>query len=850
MGKKAENDESVSKGSEEDDSTSEENGSKSEIMEDINDKMDKISMKIRRALIKFKEYFLGQTKKQKQETEVFFGKSFVGLLILFLGYSLVLVAKTKGSTADTPLLDQFFSWVTFNNPYVMGTSLVFTFILLMFAFCNTAIKRFLFAGKHVWLKQLLIFPSLIIGNFILINYLVDIGFNIMPVLFVLAMFWLIFQGVRLYFTARKYSTKVESRLLSKYSVIRYIFVLITPFVILGFLTVVVWAYRYGLIKVTLDFIPYWSGEPSGAVIQIYAVIIHIILPFLYITLILIFALITIEFILTRRRTLNRRAGAFDNMTYALIVLFMFYYLLYQISMYLFVNEQTTDALKDISGAAAGTSYLFWVEFAVSMLFLFRAIFRAGKSIGWKILFFNQDAIMMGFFAAVIAQTTSRLALYSEIPGQSVGAVTNLLSMDHLLIPILIMAFLGLTIIVYYINPQETSMFLRIEKETIDKEDRAMEIITKFLKREFIKRGQKFPINEIEPQLLAITDLPKGVVHSLLHRIPDKYIDIEMVVEETDEGKVKYIDFISITEKYQSGKHGDKRSQQFMRSKLVDTLGHNRKRIRLTDSKKKITDVEERETFLSALGSGYRKKVIEQEKRAKDGKTRETLEKSFDKEIDRVTGDVIYEIIKREYIYRISHPAEYSFEQCRIKVSEISGDVFRATKVSAGTLYPLMAKWSEENWNIQLLDLNGNRTSSINDSTDYYVDFNPITDFEISDAVLQYRPKRLMLIRKVLLAWLDDAYYLKKEGIKQTIRIQSRRVVETSNYNVYLPGNFELDIYYHKLIDYFDEHYMKRMNQLIWKKDTEPLRKSIELIKKANDKSKKSKDKKNKKSEKD
>lgn len=799
------------------------------------------SQKIKSHLATAKELFMGKSKKQKKGTKIYFGKKFIGIIAIFLFYSLILMTQLKGTGSSSPIFNAFVNIVTLGDPYSMGVSLVFSFITLMFLFSNTKVKEFIFSDNKGWLKQLLLYIGVIVIQFFFWSWQINTGRNIMPFLLILAMFWLIFQGLRLFFGARTYSTKVETRLLSKYSGLRYIFTIIAPFFILGFLTVVVWSYRYGLVVLTLDLIPFWRPEAMTASIEIYGIIIHLILPFLYISLLILFVFMSLEFILTRRKATNIRAGTFDNFTFGLIIFFMFFYLLFQISLYLFLNERTTSALRSISGAATGTSYLFWVEFAVSMLFLFRAISKAGASFGWKLLFLNQDAMIMGFLATVMAQTTSRLATYNEIPNQSLGALTGFVSLDHLLIPILIILILGFTILVYYIKPQEVSMFMRIAKETVDQEDKTMDVVVKFLKREFIRRGQKFPVDEIEPQLEAITDLPRGVIHSLLRRITEKYMDIIMTIEQTETGQVKYIDLISITEKYEGSKEGHARAQKYLTERLVSTLQKEKKQIRLVDSDKKITDIKEREMFLDALGSGYRKKIKEVSSRQVETMT-DSIKAQFEKDVDEETCEIIYELIKKEYIYRVSHPNEFDDDACAIRISDIAENVFEATKVSAGVLYPLMDKWAKCNWNIQFLDewvdYGPKNIPKLTVAGDHFIDFNPISDMDISEAVQKYRPKRLTLVRKVLFAWLIDGLSQEKKYLENKIIITSKPeiVPNIKEYDVLKPENFHYDIYYYKLMNYFIDHYKDKMNLVIWKKDMYNLRKWIDLIRESKEKS--------------
>lgn len=770
----------------------------------------------------FKNYFLGKSKKQKRSTKIFWGKKFIGFIFIFSVYSLILVTRIKGSRTSV-WMESFFNAITFNDPYAMGVTLVFTFILFMILFCNTKIKQFYF-GKLSWLKQLIILPIAVISMFYICNYLISLDFNIMPMLFILGMLWVIFQGFRLYYGARSFSTKLETKMLSKYSWFRYVSVIIIPFIILIFLTTVVWAYRYYLVSLTLDLI---TNLVPGPGLVLYRTEMSLILPFLYISLILIFVLLSIEFILTRRKSNNKRVGAFDNFAYSLIVFFMFIYLLYQISMYLFVNPQTVNALKGISGGSTGSSYLYIVEFVVSILFLFRAMMGIGKSFGWNVLFLNQDAIVMGLLAIVMAQTTSRVGLFAGITSQDIGSLGNLLTIDHLLIPIIIMLFLGITILIYYLKPQEVSMFMRIAKQNVDEEDKAMDLMHKFLKREFIRRGEKFPIAEVEPQLLAISNLPRGLVISLIKRLVEKHYDIHIVTEDTPEGKEKFIEFISIVEKYASSKKSYARVQQVMTGRFVDSISKKKKKISL--SKKKVSEVHERESFLTALDSSYSKKIKDQEARMK--KITKSTVISSTEELDSDTIDVVYALVRNEFIYRAQKLEDY--QECAMNVSEISSKVFQTSKISPEIFSELLIKISQVDWNLKLvrtinnsnIDENGKNRSKNNNGTIgkfEQVDFFPIDDFEISDILKEFRPKKFHHLVEFLWSQLIESLSVKKK--KMICVIDGQKIGFPVEFE-----NFSITDYYSVLFSFLNKSYQSRMNSMVWNRNKNKILEYLTLI---------------------
>jgi len=546
-------------------------------------------------------YLTGKSDHQKKTTQIFWGKKFTFLIVLFLTYSFVLI-----SNWDNIL----FRIITIGQPYTLAVALVFTFFIFSFLFLNTKFKQFLF-GNYSFLKQLPFFFGFLYGSYFLWRYLISIGWNILPVLLVLAMFWLIIQGVRVYDTSRKFASKMEIHTLRRYSPIVNLIITLAPFLILIVLTVGVWSYRYGLVWFTLDIVTWLSGKPEApaAAVQMYSVEMNIILPFLYISLIMIFVLFAVELIMTRMHVENKRMGTFDNFAYSLIVFFMFLYLIYQISLYLVLHSKTQAALGSIAGGTGGTSYFFYFEFFISIVFLFRGIRVLGKSIEGNLLFFNKDSLIMIFLGTITAQTASRIPIFSEdLTSQSVGILSNLINTDHLLIPALIMLFLGITILVYYLRPQKTSMFLRTHKSVTDSEDEKRKIIYNFLKREYIRRGRSFPISEVDSQIMSLTSYSKSTVRNIIQRdLAAQYMELHIF---TEGGKL-FIEFISIHDSYEKKADAEERVKQFMSERLSQTLSEEKKELGI--SRGATSDVEERTAFLTSLDSSYKKKTAEPQK---------------------------------------------------------------------------------------------------------------------------------------------------------------------------------------------------------------------------------------------
>ncbi|MCK4781135.1 MAG: hypothetical protein KAT57_13130, partial [Candidatus Lokiarchaeota archaeon] len=264
----------------------------------------------------------------------------------------------------------------------------------------------------------------------------------MTYLLTLAMIWLVLLSSRFYIYSRKFSTKIEARFIKKYSVSRYFFAVIIPFFILGVLIVISLFYRSFLVFLSLDF--FGPKDPSGAV-AVYNLEMTRIMPLIYFSLVMTLVFIIFEYVSTRRRAETKRAGTFDNFTFSLIVFFIFFFQILQISIYMLLQDETISAFQATIGATGSVvSFIFVFEFIISMYFLYRIVKKLGKTLGWRILIFKKDGLILLFLACVFAQTLTRFSLASEIPNQIVTDVGVILMWDKYIISVLMIFFLGTT----------------------------------------------------------------------------------------------------------------------------------------------------------------------------------------------------------------------------------------------------------------------------------------------------------------------------------------------------------------------------------------------------------------------
>ncbi len=717
--------------------------------------------------------------KGKEPPKSYYGKKFWGLFGIFLYFSFMIFFNINNPD------NLFFQIMMFGNPFIFGNALILFFFSLSILFSVDKIRQFIFE-KNTVIKQIGIFFGLITGCYFLF-FLIDTIFqlNYMSFLLMLAMIWLFLQSSRFYTYSRKFSTKIEAKVVAKYSVIRNFAIFLIPFLILGILVIISWSFRAFIVFLTLDFLG--TINPIGS-IEVYLIEMKRVMPLIYISLITTIVFIIIEFVLTRKRAETRRAGLFDNFTFAIIVFFIFFYQIYQVTLYTILLPETSDALKGAFGGASNViGYLFFFEFIISMIFLVRIIRKIGTTLGWRILFFKKDGLIMFFLACVLGQTISRFAVATSAPNQEIGGFSELLAHDRYLISIIMIFLLGLTILVYYLKPHETSMFMRIQKEIVKEEEKSIETILKILRNEFIRRGEAFPIDLIEIELIKASQLSKGIVYSIIRKIDDKKVDFRVIIRQEKEGtERKYAEFTSITEKFQKKGKAAKKARHYLSEQLVESL--QKQPGDTMQLQKKIDKEKASDKFIQSLSTDFSKKLISEQEHTESIKDRTV---SFVKERDMILEDEIINLIKNEYIYRIENPEQYP--EYRLLISDIAPIIEQETKVSPGILYPLLEKLNKSNLELNLLD---NKENPV----DKYISFIPHWDFDIDDYLVNFHPeeysKIIILYYKKLISCLEQPKHL--DALKSI----------SKNFKKENDLQESLNSLYNKLIKYYPEYEKK------------------------------------------
>ncbi|MFX1344970.1 MAG: hypothetical protein ACFFAI_07660 [Promethearchaeota archaeon] len=736
----------------------------------------------------------------KEPKSYSFQRKFYGLYGIFIIYSLLLI------TAINIPGSNWIKLLMLGNPFVFSNTIVAFFLVLSFLFSVDKVRIFIFEKKTI-IKQSILYCSLFVILYLLLLY-ISTDINFMTYLLTLAMIWLLLLSSRFYIYSRKFSTKIEARFIKKYSIPRYMLAIIIPFIILAILVIISLFYRSFLVWLSLDF--FGKTDPTSAV-KVYSLEMRVIMPLIYFSLVMTLVFIIFEFVLTRRRAETRRAGTFDNFTFSLIVLFIFFFQILQISIYMLLQEDTVTAFKATIGATGSpASYIYIFEFAVSMYFLYRIIKRTGQTIGWRIIFFKKDGLILLCLACVFAQTLTRFSLASQINNQVITNIGIVLMADKYIISILMIFFLGTTILIYYLKPHETSMFMRLQKETVSDEEESMERIYKIIRGEYIRRGEAYPLEIIERELIKATQLSKGNVYALLDQLVKKDMDILITEEKQDLGKpIKMIDFVSVTERFEKKGVAKQKARRYLSERLLETaLEKDRKKSLLTAK----TDAGKvSNSFISSLSSDFSKKQkdktirLEKLKKVDISFTSEQLTENLKK--------VIIQIIKKEYSYRLENPKK--MPEFYIPISEISNEIELATRITPGELYPILEDLNKNDVEISLVE-------NPDEPEDKRIRILPFADDNMNYSLVNFRPEEYSKFRIIV-----TKTFLKNLKAKKEKRVLFQLKKEIPDKTETQKSWIELLSILHKYYPIYAEQLEKIPDNLKLRKDLEVMAKVFE-----------------------
>jgi len=758
----------------------------------IRDKIKKDYEKIKASIIHRKIYVKG-----KEPPKSFaFEKKFIGLYLLFGFYSFVLILGINDPE------NLIFIIFMFGNPFAFANAILLFFLTLAVILNNDKFRLFVFE-KMTQIKQPITFGAIVAVYYIIFSYY-GTSVNLINYFLIFSMIWLILLSSRYYTLSRKISTKIEAKFITKYSYPRYLLALITPFIIMTILIIISLFYRSMLVFVALDF--FGEKDPVNAV-RVYNFGMRVIMPLIYFSLVLTLVFIVVEFFATRRKAETRKAGCYDNFTFSLIILLIFFFQILQVSIFLLLRPETIAGFKSTVGATGtALTYLYLIQFAISMIFLYRIIVKLGGTFDWRILFFKRDGLILFFLACVFADSLTAFALVSQLENQELTIFGTILLANRYVISILMISFLGITLLLYYLKPHETSMFMRLQKETVKEEEDSMEIIYKLIKSEYIRRGEEYPLEILDRELIKATKLSKGEVYSLVKKLDTQKVDVSVSRKRDKSGKVvQMVDFLSVTEQFDKKGVAEEKAKRFLSRKLIETTSaKERKALRVTTplEKDKASD-----QFIASLASTYTKKQKEKEELEEKSKR----EIAFtERKLPEYLKNQILDILKKEYLYRIENPESYP--DFHYPISHIVNQISMATRITVGEIYPIIESLSKTDLELILI-------KNPKEPEDKKIKFFPIADDELSYALANFRPEEYIEVKIKVITKLVP---LLKQKTSSTIFTSIKRKI---------PNQTESQKAWRTLFDCLNEYYPLLTKELIALPDMKKLPRIIGKLKK-------------------
>ncbi len=773
-------------------------------------------------LIHLREILLGRTKKQKRiDKPSYIGKKMIGLFLFFGLYSFIFVYLLNFSESESVFLT-ILDYMCLLNPYLFGIALTFTFVDLALLFSNEKILAWFF-GKKTAIKQILIVIILILGNFAIIYYLKNfLGYEY-PLLLMGSTVWLIFQSIRLYSGSKQFAVKLEMRWTERYSPFRVFLARFTPYFILGVLTYISILFRYFIVLWTLDYIGIHAPDISLA---LYKTEMQNVMPMIYVGLLFIFIFILVQSALTIKKGDTRKAGAFDSSTFAWITFVMFLYALYNVALYLFLDPNFLLGTSIVvnSGSPSSSSSgggLFLFEFIIAIVFLIWIVADLSKTFQTGFAFLSKDGLVMFLISTIFAQTTARLGIYTEGSLEIAhGWFAGLITYDHLVLPIFIILFLGITIIAYWRKPQEMSMFLHIDQKIAKSEDEKMSSILKFLKREFIRRGDKYNLSgEVYTSLEKITNLGQDSILKLIQQLDKKYMDLQLTKEKVKDGSKQYfIHFLPITDQY--SREDDLKAKKYMQDRF-STLIRKKQRKKMNFGKGSYTSSKNQASyFIQSLSVQYGKKIKDE---ASFLRSQEEKEQILHKAITQDEHDLVFNLVRTEYLKRITqitdHPDEF-----RINISDFTEIIHNATKIPVKRIPPIISDLVKDDWNLNLVS----KGKQKNGKEDRWIEYFPISDFEIYEQLNKYRPETLGKLNNYMWKVFNKGVYFKR------YKLQNLPPEEYKDDQQQFKRSFRSK-WFAKTMQYFAKYYTKQQTLRDSLYKSKKLQESINLITKGQNK---------------
>ncbi|MHA1372000.1 MAG: hypothetical protein ACTSRA_20055 [Promethearchaeota archaeon] len=407
----------------------------------------------------------------------------------------------------------------------ISTTMTLTFFTLSLLMMKNKVTRALFNAK--WYKKAAAQVGIFFGLFIFYMQIIKMIslFLLNPqnqdipvyILIIAASSWLFFQSYALFTGARKNGTKIEAIFSKRTGRSSYLFVNIAPFLVTLFVIVLSGFYLWFL-RFSSQFLN--DGEPFYQWERIITVVLLITVGLCLIPT------------LMAKADKDSRRKSYDNLVVIMTIFYMYPYILFNFTIYFFLNPKMMEKIKAQLGNGNGFDssisilsqlgqILIWIELMVTFILLIVALRSVGKKTQYKFGKLNSYSFILFIYGSLTGQFAIRYLQVRELLSTIITQIGNvILNGQHLLVNIGVI--IGLLISVLMFSSERFGLYFRVH-ETVSKQDRKrMEFILEFLKQEYIRRERPYLITSVYDDLVTMMNLDKLVIMKLIEKTQRRY----------------------------------------------------------------------------------------------------------------------------------------------------------------------------------------------------------------------------------------------------------------------------------------------------------------------------------------
>ncbi|MHA1377937.1 MAG: hypothetical protein ACTSRG_06110 [Candidatus Helarchaeota archaeon] len=456
-----------------------------------------------------------------------------------------------------------------NEAVYITSVLILVFFTVGLLCANKGFSSFLFNGsnKKQFGSQLLIFMIFFIAYMRLFEFLPKYVFNILtPIVVLIAatITWLIFQTTALFRYSRRYASSAEGFLIKHDNKLTYGIVVTSTFWGLFIIIGLGYAYYY-LLDIVKGFgvsIDLW---------RLFTIILGGTLTFSCL----------VAFIISVSSKENKRQRRFDNFAIMATNITLWPYILLNLAIYFFMTSSIVSSGNNMGAIRV----LSITDLAISVGTLIMSMRGLGSKTDWKFGPLKREGFILLIYSAVAGQYGIRYLLFRQqlVPINSMDVFTvlveyqlfvnifNIMPLDTFLILILlpfatinpyyvtflidprleflinmgnlitsfavILLLIG-AIVLYGVHREKFGKIFRVHEVGAKKGRATTDFIYDYIKQEFVRRNQPFPIYEVQEVLANSIELDLNTAIRLINKTNLKYKD--MVI---DGMKKRYVHFI-------------------------------------------------------------------------------------------------------------------------------------------------------------------------------------------------------------------------------------------------------------------------------------------------------------------